>query len=156
MRTAKIEINKKEYLLCFSARVMRACSERYENAENIGKALTEGTEVQKMDESFWLLSAMMDAGAKYAKMEGISTPPPLSYDALYDLCGMDDLLDMQTKIFETIADGSERRIETEDEEGKNAETTRQNQMSGGAFGTDCKSGWPMRQHTPFPLANCVT
>ena len=118
MRTAKIEINKKEYLLCFSARVMRACSERYESAENIG------------------LSAMMDAGAKYAKMEGISTPPPLSYDALYDLCGMDDLLDMQTKIFETIADGSERRIETEDEEGKNAETTRQNQMSGGASGTD--------------------
>ena len=99
-------------------------------------ALTEGTEVQKMDESFWLLSAMMDAGAKYAKVEGISTPPPLSYDALYDLCGMDDLLDMQTKIFETIADGSERRIETEDEEGKNAETTRQNQMSGGASGTD--------------------
>ena len=89
-----------------------------------------------MDESFWLLSAMMDAGAKYAKVEGISTPPPLSYDALYDLCGMDDLLDMQTKIFKTIADGSERRIETEDEEGKNAETTRQNQMSGGASGTD--------------------
>ena len=73
MRTAKIEINKKEYLLCFSARVMRDCSERYGNAENIGKALTEGTEVQKMDESFWLLSAMMDAGAKYAKVEGIST-----------------------------------------------------------------------------------
>lgn len=136
MRTAKIEINKKEYLLCFSARVMRACSERYESVENIGKALTEGTEAQKMDESFWLLSAMMDAGAKYAKVEGISTPPPLSYDALYDLCGMDDLLDMQTKIFKTIADGSERRIETEDEEGKNAETTRQNQMSGGVSGTD--------------------
>ena len=136
MRTAKIEINKKEYLLCFSARVMRDCSERYGDAENIGKALTEGTEVQKLDESFWLLSAMMDAGAKYAKVEGISTPPPLSYDALYDLCGMDDLLDMQTKIFKTIADGSERRIETEDEEGKNAETTRQNQMSGGVSGTD--------------------
>ena len=44
MRTAKIKINKKEYLLCFSARVMRDCSERYGNAENIGKALTEGTE----------------------------------------------------------------------------------------------------------------
>ena len=79
MRTAKIEINKKEYLLCFSARVMRDCSERYGNAENIGKALTEGTEAQKMDESFWLLSAMMDAGAKYAKVEGISTPPPSGY-----------------------------------------------------------------------------
>ena len=28
------------------------------------------------------------------------------------------------------------KIEIEDEEGKNAETTRQNQMSGGASGTD--------------------
>lgn len=136
MRTAKIEINGKEHLLCFSARVMRACSERYGSVENIGKALMEGTEAQTMDESVWLLSAMMDAGARYAKMEGIETPPPLSYDDLYDLCGIDDLLEMKTKIFETVANGSERKIETEAEEGKNAETTRQNQMSGGASGTD--------------------
>lgn len=156
MRTAKIEINKKEYLLCFSARVMRACSERYESAENIGKALTEGTEVQKLDESFWLLSAMMDAGAKYAKVEGISTPPPLSYDALYDLCGMDDLLDMQTKIFETIADGSERRIETEDEEGKNAETNSTESDVGWCIWYGLKIGCPMRQPMLFPLANCAT
>lgn len=131
-----MKLTKKEYLLCFSARVMRDCSERYGNAENIGKALTEGTERRKMDESFWLLSGHDGCRGEICQGEGISTPPPLSYDALYDLCGMDDLLDMQTKIFETIADGSERRIETEDEEGKNAETTRQNQMSGGASGTD--------------------
>ena len=35
MRTAKISIDGREYLLCFSARVMRACTERYGGVESI-------------------------------------------------------------------------------------------------------------------------
>ncbi len=136
MRTGKIEINGKEYLLCFSTRVVRACSERYGGVENIDKALIQGTEANMMDESFWLLATMMDAGARYAKLNGIETPPPLSYDDLYDLCGVDDLLGMKTKIFETVANGNEREIEVEPEKGKNVETTRQISASGGMSGTD--------------------
>lgn len=136
MRTARIAINGTEYLLCFSARVMRACAERYGSVEHIGKALTEGTEAQMMDESFWLLSEMMEAGARYARMEDLNAPPPLSCDDLYDVCSIEDLTEMQTRIFETVANGNERRIETESEEGKNAQTTRQDLMSGGASGTD--------------------
>lgn len=136
MRTGKIEINGKEYLLCFSTRVMRDCSERYGGIENMNKALLEGTEAQMMDESIWLLAAMMDAGARYAKLNSIETPPPLSYDDLYDLCGVDDLMGMKTKIFETVASGSEREIDTEPENEKNGETTRQSFMSGGTSGTD--------------------
>lgn len=136
MRTGKIEINGKEYLLCFSTRVVRACSERYGGVENIDKALMQGTEVNMMDESFWLLATMMDAGARYAKLNGIETPPPLSYDDLYDLCGVDDLMGMKTKIFETVASGSEREIDTEPENEKNMDTTRQSFMSGGTSGTD--------------------
>lgn len=136
MRTGKIEINGKEYLLCFSTRVVRACSERYGGVENIDKALMQGTEANMMDESFWLLATMMDAGARYAKLNGIETPPPLSYDDLYDLCGVDDLMGMKTKIFETVASGSEREIDTEPENEKNGETTRQSFVSGGTSGTD--------------------
>lgn len=136
MRTGKIEINGKEYLLCFSTRVVRACSERYGGVENIDKALMQGTEANMMDESFWLLATMMDAGARYAKLNGIETPPPLIYDDLYDLCGVDDLMGMKTKIFETVASGSEREIDTEPENEKNRETTRQSFMSGGTSGTD--------------------
>lgn len=136
MRTGKIEINGKEYLLCFSTRVVRACSERYGGVENIDKALMQGTEANMMDESFWLLATMMDAGARYAKLNGIETPPPLSYDDIYDLCGVDDLMGMKTKIFETVASGSEREIDTELENEKNGETTRQSFMSGGTSGTD--------------------
>ncbi len=136
MRTGKIEINGKEYLLCFSTRVMRDCSERYGGIENMNKALLEGTGAQMMDESIWLLAVMMDAGARYAKLNSIETPPPLSYDDLYDLCGVDDLLGMKTKIFETVANGNEREIEVEPEKGKNGETTRQISVSGGMSGTD--------------------
>lgn len=135
MRTAKIEISGKEYLLCFSARVMRDCSERYGGIENIDKALLHGAESKQMDESFWILAIMMDAGARYAKLNGIETPPPLSYDDLYDLCGVDDLMGMKTKIFETVANGSDREIEIEQEDEKNGETTRQSFMSGGTSGT---------------------
>ncbi len=136
MKTGKIEIGGKEYLLCFSTRVMRACSERYGGIGNIDKALLEGTEARMMDESFWLLAAMMDAGARYARLEGIETPPPLSYDDLYDLCGVDDLLGMKTKIFETVANGNEREIETEQEKGKNGETTQTDSVQGGTSGMD--------------------
>lgn len=135
MRTGKIEINGKEYLLCFSTRVVRACSERYGSVGNIDKALTSGTEAEMMDESFWLLETMMDAGARYAKLNGIEAPPPLSYDDLYDLCGLDDLLGMKSKIFETVANGGEREIETEQENEKNVETTRQSSVSSGTSGT---------------------
>ena len=87
-----------------------------------------------MDESFWLLATMMDAGARYAKLNDIETPAPLSTDDLYDLCGMDDLLRMKAKIFETVENGNERKIETEMEEEKNAETTQRNSKLSGTSG----------------------
>ncbi len=126
MRTGKIEINGKAYLLCFSSRVVRECSARYGGIEKIGEALTKGTEAEIMDECFWLLALMMDAGARYAKIEGLENPKPLSFDELYDVCGLDDLMGMKERIFETVANGNERKIEVEPEKGKNGETTQRN------------------------------
>ena len=40
MRTATIDICGREYLLCFSARVVRAVTERYGGMEHIDEALT--------------------------------------------------------------------------------------------------------------------
>jgi hypothetical protein len=121
MRTGKIEINKKEYLLCFSARVIRACSQRYGNVDKIGDALTKGTEIEIMDECFWLLSTMMDAGARYAELEGMENPKPLSYDDLYDTSDLLDLATAKERIFETVAEGNKREVEVEPDR-KNAET----------------------------------
>lgn len=123
MRTAKIEVNGKEYLLCFSTRVMRDCAGRYGGLEKIGDAISGGDMVKTLDECFWLMAQMMAAGAKYARLEGLENPEPLSYDDLYDCCGMDDLLGMKAKIMETISEGTRREIEVEPEKGKNAKAT---------------------------------
>lgn len=136
MRTGSIVINKKEYVLCFSARVVRACTERYGSVENIDKYLLEGTETQTMDESVWLLEQMIAAGDRYAKQEGIENPAPLSYDEIYDLCGLDDLMDMKAKIFSTIANGNERTVEVETGDEKNMTATQQEEsLLSGASGT---------------------
>lgn len=138
MRTGAIVINKKEYVLCFSARVVRACTERYGSIENIDKYLLEGTETQTMDESVWLLEQMIVAGDRYAKQEGIENPAPLTYDEIYDLCGLDDLMGMRTKIFDAIANGNERKVEVEGDaaDEKNMMTTQQVEpLLSGASGT---------------------
>ena len=39
MRTARITIDGAEHLLCFSARVVRACTERYGDMGNIDQSM---------------------------------------------------------------------------------------------------------------------
>ena len=111
MRTAKISVDGKEYLLCFSARVMRACTERYGGVEKIDDALSQENQGKVLDESIWLISTMMMAGAKYAQMNGIDSPPPLSFDDLYDSLSFDDLSGLQSKIAETVRNGHETTIQ---------------------------------------------
>lgn len=120
MRTAKISIDGKSYLLCFSARVMRACTERYGAMENIDDALS-GDTVAALDESIWILSQLMDAGARYAEMNGIENPKSLGFDGLYDAMSIDDLSGMKGKIAETITNG--RSVTVEAEAPKNGEAT---------------------------------
>lgn len=105
MRTAKISIDGREYLLCFSARVMRACTERYGGVEKIDDALSAKDPARALDETIWLLGTMMDAGARYARLNGLENPEPLSCDALYDAAGIDDLAGLKGKISETITNG---------------------------------------------------
>lgn len=105
MRTAKISIDGMEYLLCFSARVMRACTERYGGVEKIDDALSAKDPARALDETIWLLGTMMDAGARYARLNGLENPEPLSCDDLYDAAGIDDLAGLKGKISETITNG---------------------------------------------------
>lgn len=121
MRTAKMAVNGQEHLLCFSARVVRACTERYGGVERITDVLSDQDTVKVLDESLWILAAMMDAGDRYAKLNGLENPPPLSCDALYDAMGMEDFAGLQGKIAETIRSGRETHVEVEP--GKNGEAT---------------------------------
>lgn len=121
MRTATIDICGREYLLCFSARVVRAVTERYGGMEHIDETLTAEDPVRALDEAVWLLSAMMDGGARYAKVNDIETAPPLTADELLDVLDIGDFAALREKIAETVTNGMSRHVEADP--GKNAETT---------------------------------
>lgn len=128
MRTAKIDICGKEYLLCFSARVVRAVTERYGGMERIDEALSgkDGTDaepsaVKALDEAVWLLAAMMNGGERYAKLNGLPNPHALTADELLDVMDIGDFARLREKIAETITNGKEAHVEAEPP--KNAETT---------------------------------
>ena len=121
MRTASIEIGGKSHLLCFSARVVRAVTERYGGVEHIDTALSAGDPLKALDEAVWLLSTMMDGGARYAKINGLETAPPLTADELLDVMDLNDFGQLRTKITEAVVSGRETHVEADP--GKNAETT---------------------------------
>lgn len=112
MRTGKVEVNGNDYLLCFSLRAVRACTERYGAVEKIFDALNDKSELKQLDESLWLLSLMMDCGARYADEENIENPKPLSVDELYDTVDLSDMFKIKTAVAATISNGNERNVET--------------------------------------------
>lgn len=121
MRTASIEIGGKEHLLCFSARVVRACTERYGGVEHIDAALSADEPVKALDEAVWLLATMLDGGARYARMNEIPNAPALTADELLDVMDIGDFANLKDKIAEAITNGKETHVESEPP--KNAETT---------------------------------
>lgn len=121
MRTASIEIGGKAHLLCFSARVVRAVTERYGGVEHIDTVLSAGDSLKALDEAVWLLATMMDGGARYAKINGLETAPPLTADELLDVMDLNDFGQLRTKITEAVVSGRETHVEADP--GKNAETT---------------------------------
>ncbi len=121
MRTARIEIEGREHLLCFSARVVRAVTERYGGVEAIDGALSGSDPVRALDEAVWLLATMMDGGARYAKLNDIDNPPALTADELLDVLDISDFGRLKDKIAETITNGKSVNVEAEPP--KNAKTT---------------------------------
>lgn len=113
MRTAKLTLNGVEHLLCFSVRTVRAVSDRYGGLDKMNEAFSGGDTAKLLDESLWMLAAMMDAGDRYAKLNGLDNPPPVSYEDMYDLVGMDDLENLKGKVFETISIGRSTTVEVE-------------------------------------------
>lgn len=122
MRTGKVTVNGKEYLLCFSLRAVRACTERYGAVDKIFDALNDKSELKQLDESLWLLSLMMDCGARYADEENIDNPKPLGVDELYDTIDLNDMFTIRSAVAETISSGNERNVETEPDKKKKEKT----------------------------------
>ena len=119
MRTAKAKIHGKEYLICFSTRVLMALEER-EGDSSAG--LEKIMKTQKVSDVFWLLAQMIDAGDRYAKIEGIDNPGTISYDELVDTLGVDEYQDVFGAITEAVQKGTKPDVQTKP--AKKAKTTR--------------------------------
>ena len=111
MRTASVTLHGREYTLCFSTRVVRSCCECYGGLENIDKALSDENPLKVLDETLWMLSAMLDAGARYIRLNGGEPPQPPDQETLYDLCGMDDLTGLRAKVMASMAAGAQHTVE---------------------------------------------
>ena len=117
MRTTVITLLGEERILCCSTRFIRDCSERYGAVDGIEQALT-GAQSKVLDEAMWLLAGLMDAGDRWAKLNGKDNPDPLTADQLLDLFGMDDLKDVVKNIKTAISAGNETTVKVAS---KNAE-----------------------------------
>lgn len=113
MRTSTITINGKEHLLCFSARVIRACTERYGDVSGLGDALDDPDKGKALDEAVWILAQMMDAGARYAKLNGLDNPEPLSADQIYDTSDLGDFFAIRKRVVATVTQGRATHVEVE-------------------------------------------
>ncbi len=128
MRTGKITIAGKEYILCFSTMVVKWLEE--ENEEGFDKALEQMYEEAsegKLSKLFSVLAMMIRAGDMYAKATGIKNPPSLSEEDLYVLTSPADYKEMFDSVIKSIKDGRKREIESEPDSkktGKNQKAIR--------------------------------
>lgn len=107
MRTGKITIKGKEYLTCFSTRALIACEERSGSIEHELEKIEGGS----IKECIWLIYQLIIAGDRYAKIEGIENPEPMTYDELIDSLGADEYPGIFKAIKDTTTAGTNRNIE---------------------------------------------
>ena len=121
MRTGKVWIGGKEYLTCFSTRVLMRVEE--EKGEAAHQWLQKMVEKQSVGDMFWLLAQLIDAGNRYAKLEGLDNPGAISFDDLVDAVGVDEYGTMFAAVVETVNNGQTPTIKTKPE--KNGKTTQE-------------------------------
>ena len=118
MRTGTVNIHGKEYMICFSTRVIVQIEEKYgDYTKGLESILSGG----KASDVFWLLAEMIEAGSRYARMEGMADAGTLTLDELLDTMGLDDFQSAFAAVTQTTKDGLTPHVEVEP--AKNAKTT---------------------------------
>ena len=128
MRTGTITINDKTYMTCMSIRVLTWLEGLGEGDSNVNlnRLLSEGN----LSDIFQLLVQLIDAGDRYARINGLDNPGTITYDDLVDSMGIDDvdkLTEMAKSITDTISAGSEGHVKAKPaktgKKGKNTKAT---------------------------------
>lgn len=105
MRTGHYEFYGKSYLIVFSARVNAAMEAEGIRFEDLQTSHAPVSSIVK------ILSFMIDAGDRYAKLNGIENPGTVSYDLLLDGLGMEEMDKIPGQIASVIS--GERNVEAE-------------------------------------------
>ena len=63
MRTGKITINNKQYTLCFSARVIRNCAEKFGGMDKIDEVMNANDETEAFEQRYLVIKSI-DAGRR--------------------------------------------------------------------------------------------
>lgn len=99
---------------CFSLRVLQDITDKFGSYENLFAAVDGEKSVENVA---WMLSQLMDAGSRYAKMNGLENPAPLSADEILDMSGPFDIGKYKSIIFATLARDTESTVQVESTEG---------------------------------------
>ena len=126
MRTAKMTIDGREHLLCFSGRVLRNVTEKFGGVREMYEAFSCKDQAARLDAAIWALAQMVDAGDRYAQLNGMPNPGRYTPDDLYDLIDINDFAGLYSKIRDTITGGSLQKVGARPQtggRGKKAEAT---------------------------------
>jgi hypothetical protein len=107
MRTTTIELKGKEYILCLSLKGIANLSARYGGSEKASEAMAK----PDICDAIIILAEMMNCGARYAKLNGMENPEPLSEEMVGYGLDMADFAPMMAKIDETVRLSMEREVE---------------------------------------------
>ena len=82
-RTTTIELNGREYTLCYSTRVVRSIENKFGCPGNMAQKMESDSAIERTETLLFVLCELIKAGAIFAEMERISNPKPLSLDELH-------------------------------------------------------------------------
>lgn len=111
MRTTIFTENGREHILCFSPWAQRAVLERYGELDNLQEKLSGGSTVEMLDEAVWILSILMEAGDKFAKIQGMENARTFTPDELLCVCDIEDFAAIKDTVQKAVVAGSGREVE---------------------------------------------
>lgn len=102
----------KEYNLCYSSRVVRSICDEYTSPGKMNEMLESGSPIERTEAQLFVLHKLLDAGARFAKMEGTKYAEPPTIEELHTLYPIMHPRIIAEKIKETIILGSKVSVET--------------------------------------------
>lgn len=99
-----------ERAFCFSLRVLQDIMGKFGSLDGMFEAVDGSNSIEAV---VWLLSRLMLAGDKCAKLNGEENPAPLTVDEILDLSLPQDIGRFKRIIFATLANDSDSTVQAE-------------------------------------------